>query len=471
MHSNLFESVPDYEISDYSLERLRNLRLSFDFMGDSLAMAILKTRETEGDSAIMDIMHQNNLDYTLMACINSEVAHIDRKKAHEMNAIIIEYFYDSVLSDISRCGISLIWRSIGMRDEEVKKKAVRELIADIDLVNNPPDHLSELSFTIYGTTISIVDGKNIQEIESPYFPYADTRFLLDEREDRRAMSSRIVEIAGKEDYHDILFTWLMPLCHRAYIDNHKPSKIVERASEIIEGLADGYGILDEKSRGIFKRRCLAHIAIGFDGLMREIKMTREDVIPLSDHVIDKLPSNAMDFIKRSPAAFISDGDYESTALNDKESLAGKGIFMGIDEYMAEEENGLFHDISLLGIHAKHDPSLLYEAIRHPKWMTVPSIILKKTDMVVSHSSDTAFDIDIEIAILRREGMGLTTHPLPIRQRSRDEQEQIVSTLSEEGLFTVAVYNMTRPESDILMKYKDKIPHSLRRTAFESDLGI
>src|SRR5690606_10574465 len=119
----------------------------------------------------------------------------------------------------------------------------------------------------------------------PFHPYIKQSILLSPKVDRHKAGREFVKLVPSADRPEIPLTWMMSLAHRAYLDNVPAAEILRGASELVEGVASGYDINDPLHLALFRRRCLARIAMGFRDLMDAIDFNQTDIRTLgeSDH--------------------------------------------------------------------------------------------------------------------------------------------------------------------------------------------
>lgn len=482
MDNILFESISDSDLTSYSLDRMRELRglLEMDFGKteySSYAHTISMLRKDNGYIDIIDRVDSRGLDYTLLACLRHEADALSDSDLNEIYNTIAHYYGHSIHSDLITGGVQLIWRSVGIKHEGKKKVMVRRMLSSLIAALRESQYYKIDSYSdLSRATISITEGDNKFDKESFFHPFSDTRFLTDDTGNRREKSRLFFEQIPKQERSRILYRWLLPLCHMAYLDNAEPRLIMDSARDIIDGIADAHEIKTESGRELFQRRCLCHIAIGFEGLMNEVRMTRDDVLPLRPGELIELSDEEKEYLTISPVCILSHSDFIATAYNDRQMLLDNNIGLGIDELMEIEKEKVMNSISALGAHIEISPSLMTQAAEHPEWMKIPYIILYSKNMIAQFSNQVygsigTMSLDMQIAILRREGAGLRTHPALSGKWTRDEQRQIVSELTEEGLFTASVYNIVKPDTDIVMEFSGKLPRSLYRLMIEEDLGV
>lgn len=458
--------VQKSELSDLSIERMSKIRsalLSYLPNGSDSGVLtdIQRAIEAELDfNDIEEVFDANFSDYTLMACLADDGA--------AWTSDIIYSRMEVLERDIERNGIASIWRSIGIIDENQKKKVVSGLVEKVvwDLINSMASyHEPELSFNLVLAILNDNDWKMVSE-DSVYYPLIDKELLFSSDADRAAAGYQCVQSFPDEQRAIILFTWLMPLCHRAYIDGRPHKDIIKGAQEILEGMAEAYGIEDAHCNELFKRRCLAHIAMGFSGLMMEIDFKKDDLKTLTyrDHEVFALTD--MRYLKLSPIAELSTGDHIAVIYHDAFMLDDFGIELDIDILMDIESHKINKMDSALGAAADLNPDILLEAIEHPLWSEIEHIVLS-----TSHSKE--LPIDVQAAMIKRltNGKHFTSSPAPRGPWGRSDQRYLLDYLVRENAAMMKGIDIIKPDSDILMKYRDKLPKEARRYAISNDLGI
>lgn len=415
----------------------------------------------EGDfQQFEEDIYINEIDYTLLTCLNND------------NSVwigpMVNTHNETIEADIFRNGYASIWRSIGINDEKLKKKLVLDFIGFIMSENKALSGEPHIELVHNNCTVAIVSNNNygILSDDDPLLEFLDEGLLFDSDRDRVDTGFRFVGQVGEEYRGDVLFSWLMPLCHRAYLKGKEEKDIIKGASEILDGMAKAYHIHDPEYHDLFKRRCLAHIAMGFPSLMREIGFQKEDLMSLSiiDH--DGFMLRDMQYLRLSPLADLSHGDMVSMAYHDAMMLSEFDIEVDIDILMDIENNKDTPSNSLLGPTADFNPSILKEAITHPLWESISHIEL-------SAQYGTKLPIEIQAASLKRvsKGKHYTTMPSATGPWSRAQKKELIEMLVDSESLSMNAIELIKPDSDILIKYQDKLPKGASRYALSQDLGI
>lgn len=456
--------VRNEELSEFSLKRIGKLSNAIRKQHEGAAGTLTSIIDQIGSNLdlddIEDIFSRNGTDYTLLTCLNNDNIRWFPE--------ILSFYQDSIVSDISRSGMSSIWRSVGVSDEGYKKKLVIRLLKAI-MDDALPFYATEYNTYVPHHNTSIVIIRESQHIfgENSLLAQSSLQdFLLNSETDRATGGCRYVNEIDQEYRPDILFTWVMPLCHWAYLNGKPEKEIMKGAGEIIEGLARGYRIEDPEHLALFHRRCLAHIAMGFRGLMREIGFKKEDLKTLSVIDNDAFMMRDMRYVRLSPMSELSLGDQLSTVYHDLELLNEFDIEVDIDLLMDIEANKIIKSESVLGPAADLKPEYLNQAIKHPLWMQIEDIML-------SNSCSKALPIDIQAAVFLRKASGkhFTISPEPKGPWNRAEQKHLLEKLADSNHLSMEMIEIIKPDGDILMKYKDKLPKEASRYAISQDLGI
>lgn len=406
------------------------------------------------------ILSSHGLDYTLLALLPNGTEFFNEA---------LKNVSHSIDEDISRNGYACIWRSVGIKDERLKRRVVSEFIEALD--KWLPDLFSKQSQGkyIHGDLIFEIMTRNRHatvERSSPLCEFIDKNLLFDNLRDRVNVGYRYAAEIGEEYRPLAVFLWLAPLCHRAYIDGHQASDIVKGAGEIIDGLAQAIGIRDRKFHEIYKRRCLAHIAMGFVGLMKEIGFNREDIRYLSADDHENVMFRDMEHLRTPPILELSIADQVSMAYHDGCSLREVGITIDIDQLMDIEMNKAIYGGALLAATADYDPSVMIQAIHHPLWNEIRHLML-------STDHDKKMPLEVQAAVLKRESQGpaFSTVPAINGPWDRAEKQSLIGLLYESDALTMQVIKRIKPDSDIIRKYRDRMPKEAMRYAISDDMGL
>lgn len=418
----------------------------------------LRSKVDEGDISQGSFPYYNN-NYTLLSCIHDEMTLGSPFGISSLYGLLEYDFYDDVFSS----GYSFIWRSVGITNEEVKKTVVKDfvehLVQDIEVDDDSFDKVI-LDRLINGIMASEEDSDHSES--DPHFLKKGEGFKRRTLIELMDKSACFQEHVGFFDIPDnyVLFTWIAPLCHKAYMDGMDSSDIMSGVMPIIEELANIYQIKESRERKEFCRRCLAHIAMGFSGLMKEIGFTKSDLSTLD---FNESLKASCGLIVNSPLLFRSqsDADIVSTLYNDLALLEDLGISIDTD-FIMELEASKSIGASLLNPYSTLYPASLLEATRNPLWDEL-------VDINICYSSEP-LPIEIIAAVLRREEH--VRKKVPMKEYfTRDEQEFILKDLIKHNKLNKQVIDQIKAPGDLLMKYRKDLPSKLRKYSLEIDLGL
>lgn len=401
---------------------------------------------------------QHGIDYTLLSILDYE----NYNKLGDMRFALDEI----IPEDLRLYGIGGLWRSLGIGSEELRRRAfidlTEKLINELPLLFDP----SRESHHDISMAILFDNREEIISHDDPFYQLINQRILFDPEEDRESAAQLFISLLPEYCINEYPLKWVMSLAQKAYINNKSPTEIMKGAAELIDGMSKSYRIKDPVHATLFKRRCLARVAMGFSGLMDEITFDKNDLKTLAGHDHPYFLNSNMKYVRLSPLTDLSVVDRVESAYNDADILKKKGIEIDIDILMDIEDNKLEFFSSALGATANFNPGILKEAIIHPLWLKIPNLC-------ISHEIRKSFSIDVQAAILHRISASpqYTTHNRPNGPWKRGEQKLLLEALAERGCLSTKVIEVIKPDGDILMKYKDKLPPEARRYAFESDLGL
>lgn len=454
---------------------------ALDDMADFLSILKSRYKDASDIGSITKILHKTKSDYPdglyIFEEIQEEMSENWSPSWNTMCCILDEMSEDSGLRfmdfihmlklkayqmDVMSSGFAGIWRSIGITDPKRKKIAVDNLVStvsrDIHLHDGVGNKTPVLTLKSRGIKSILCSDTHITHPESdPDFLSMDDGFKVKVFHD-------VMDILDKSnDASDlgrssILFSWIMPLCHRAYLQGTPASEVIQTILPIVDAFSDRVEFRSQVDKDIFCRRCFAHIAMGFPELMKEINLQKSDLIQIemNEGIKLKYPN-----ILESPlvSSVHNKIDVVATIYNDIASLQESGITVDID-FIMDIEATRQKASDILPAYSELDKTSLLRAIKHPEWDNIR--VLR-----ASYSSK-GLPIEVVSAILKRE---LITYPDVRGKYSTEDQDFILKDLAKHNKVTREVIEKVNISTDILIRNRSLLPKNIKKYAFETDLGM
>lgn len=447
--------INDEHIDPFSSHRIESLKQGLGEIHPQSASGEINDNTIKLRNMINYTVGRKEVDYTHLAIISyQDYRYMDSSDGEKIHI------------DLSERGISAIWRSLGIPCEAQKRVAFDELITKL------VGHFTELedpsSNSCRDVNIAIMTNNNSDIIseDEPFHPYIKQSILLSPKVDRHKAGREFVKLVPSADRPEIPLTWMMSLAHRAYLDNVPAAEILRGASELVEGVASGYDINDPLHLALFRRRCLARIAMGFRDLMDAIDFNQTDIRTLGESDHPAFAAHSMSFIRQSPLSDISFSDGMAGAYYDAKLLEERGIIVDIDLLMDIELHKYKDGPCTLAATAGFDLDILKSAVDHPLWMRIPRLYVR------GYYTER-FPPEVEASLLHRKDAcpDFITYDVHCGGWDRDRQANVLNHLQKRGAMSMNLIKMINPDGDILMQFRDSLPRKAFRHAIENDMGI
>lgn len=493
--SNYLNNIPNAEIEDYALVSLTKIKEDLlDTFGNKYelnegqSITDIMYVLAEEISNPFNIVHFPALNYLVCADIMIEFAHGKMNESTLMSRLNHSGLIDA---QIREKGLSIIWNSLPIKSDSLRSSVLIAVLNDQYLKRSDFGTDSEIHFSdiaIY--TIRHLTGLDYEDLEEDNYIihdfvelfHPDILFEKDHESIKDAISYLAEHIPTLQEYSAVSH-WMAPLCQTAYIMGKNPTGIIEGAKVLFGAFFDEFFpeiSVDVKEQML--RRSLILVSAGFDGLLKELSPTKDDLLYIDNRDMDNSLFNAC----FSPICGfgVVNGLFDQN--NDifrslKRSLSISGLDIDIKTVIEADKSDSLNDlsdhlmISCLYINTSDTPAEdAASLIKDPIWDDEQNYHLRfsrsldfNTKQLISLDLFDRFGNEGYINTRFYDIGYKSSHPI----FSLDEQRQLLDKIIEDESVSQEIVDFLEIEDRVLHPKKKYLPSSMRRNLFASDLGL
>lgn len=494
MSHPLFYSIDDSQFGRYARKKLLRLRESIQLIHDfppdlSLPETLIDAAYAQGDWD--DLVGQIPVNYTLAAAMAYE-----KHKGFVVEAVIDFIQAGRVGESLIQTGVGGAFRAIDINCDDIRKQSLKALAhesfstmrwgkdsnSETRWMKGWDDYLiSHIGLDTF-TDMNMVMLSQFSKNELPagiFTPLSQAlsdlgcaSFLTADDPDRAAQFKEVV-LPYCADSNEALFRYVIPLCHVTYLSGCSGSTVIKAAEPLVQAIAEWKQVPEKNGmQERFVRRCLAHIAMGFEDLMREVGIGRDDIIPIREESDLWVADNQ---IASSPLEYAIKQDSASTLAKNCQLLRDHGVEVGINELMEIEKRRNSDCPGPLAWHIRNEDQYshldllktLNELVAHKDWPGIPRIWTHDEQF-----APTAFPDDFQIEILKKNDAGDTVLP-EIKYRFYQDQvkNDIAHKMIEQGDMTASIMKTLKVDPVILEGHSKTLSKELKRLLVDDGLGL
>lgn len=398
----------------------------------------------------------------------------------------------TISKQIKNYGFPIIWNSLPIKSDSLRssvligilKNTIKE-VSDFDFESDSYDILFAHSINYIASKLTGIIYMSVDEMVIRDLRHNFHRNILLERDHEKASDAidYMIRYINRTENFRTIDHWIAPLCQTAYIMGIKPSDIIDGAEFLFGALVDKVNpdISADRKNNII-RRALIRTSIGFDGLIKELKPRKEDLLYSDDMdpgdlLYDACLSPLEGFVGIN-ALFGQNNDIFRSM---KRSLSSSDLDIDISSIIEVDKSNPFNN--------RTDCTMISSLYINTSDRPTDDVLTFINDPLFNDSDEYFFLLSLSLEFNAKRLIANSLFPkksnpgylsyhfdhhnskLHENIFTLEEQVTLLDGLIENGTANSEIIDFLEIDDSILHKRKKHLPSSIRRRLFSSDLGL